>query len=238
MIEMKNNTPFPLLSFEKYGRYGLLFDVIAIKMSLRIKNGFYADLAEFQKELSMSDEYYGESETSSLKSETDLVLCKRNTDIHVTGSAHAPSGDKSQWKACVRVNSFSKELSLSGVRYLQYERNRWQMSLPDKIINVPLRYELAYGGIWQPDGMEKLVFSANPVGCGYYPDISQLNTSCQTLPFLMGNLTFFKVLALYLDGGKVASSMQEPTMKYGVKSAIPICRMILMSGSTIVLIRI
>lgn len=45
MIEMKNNTPFPLLSFEKYGRYGLLFDVIAIKMSLRIKNGFYADLA-------------------------------------------------------------------------------------------------------------------------------------------------------------------------------------------------
>ncbi|WP_169750524.1 DUF2169 domain-containing protein, partial [Escherichia coli] len=93
----------------------------------RIKNGFYADLAEFQKELSMSDEYYGESETSSLKSETDLVLCKRNTDIHVTGSAHAPSGDKSQWKACVRVNSFSKELSLSGVRYLQYERNRWQM---------------------------------------------------------------------------------------------------------------
>ncbi|EOM6570014.1 hypothetical protein ACMH0C_003561 [Escherichia coli] len=49
MIEMKNNTPFPLLSFEKYGRYGLLFDVIAIKMSLRIKNGFYADLAEFQK---------------------------------------------------------------------------------------------------------------------------------------------------------------------------------------------
>ncbi|MBW9805248.1 DUF2169 domain-containing protein, partial [Escherichia coli] len=73
MIEMKNNTPFPLLSFEKYGRYGLLFDVIAIKMSLRIKNGFYADLAEFQKELSMSDEYYGESETSSLKSETDLV---------------------------------------------------------------------------------------------------------------------------------------------------------------------
>ncbi len=47
MIEMKNNTPFPLLSFEKYGRYGLLFDVIAIKMSLRIKNGFYADLAEF-----------------------------------------------------------------------------------------------------------------------------------------------------------------------------------------------
>ncbi|WP_261784655.1 hypothetical protein [Escherichia coli] len=51
MIEMKNNTPFPLLSFEKYGRYGLLFDVIAIKMSLRIKNGFYADLAEFQREL-------------------------------------------------------------------------------------------------------------------------------------------------------------------------------------------
>ncbi|EOM6570013.1 hypothetical protein HmCmsJML165_01711 [Escherichia coli] len=168
----------------------------------------------------MSDEYYGESETSSLKSETDLVLCKRNTDIHVTGSAHAPSGDKSQWKACVRVNSFSKELSLSGVRYLQYERNRWQMSLPDKIINVPLRYELAYGGIWQPDGMEKLVFSANPVGCGYYPDISQLNTSCQyklpqiTSSALSENATIFNGESDFFQGVGPVSRWWKSRLQY------------------------
>lgn len=46
---MKNNTPFPLLSFEKYGRYGLLFDVIAIKMSLRIKMDFMLILLSFKK---------------------------------------------------------------------------------------------------------------------------------------------------------------------------------------------
>ncbi len=49
MIEMKNNTPFPLLSFEKYGRYGLLFDVIAIKMSLRIKMDFMLILLSFKR---------------------------------------------------------------------------------------------------------------------------------------------------------------------------------------------
>ena len=55
----ENNTPFPLLSFEKYGRYGLLFDVIAIKMSLRIKNGFMLILLSFKKNCPCLMNYYG-----------------------------------------------------------------------------------------------------------------------------------------------------------------------------------
>ncbi|ECD9612237.1 DUF2169 domain-containing protein [Salmonella enterica subsp. salamae] len=179
MIDIKNHTPFPCLAFEKYGRYGVRFDVITFKMTFRLKNGYYADLADRQAGLVMADEYYGEPETSSLKYETDLVLRKKNTDIHIIGSAIPAGGSASEWTAGIRVGNFSKRLNLSGPRYWRYERQRWRLSSPEKTEMVPLRYELAYGGSWQTEGQDQHSFSANPVGCGFYPDISVLDTEQQ-----------------------------------------------------------
>ncbi|EHL1440696.1 DUF2169 family type VI secretion system accessory protein [Escherichia sp. HH26CH] len=179
MIDVENHTPFPCLAFEKYGRYGVRFDVITFKMTFRLKNGYYADLADRQAGLVMADEYYGEPETSSLKYETDLVLRKKNTDIHIIGSAMPAGGSASEWMAGVRVGNFSKRLCLSGPRYWRYEGQRWRLSSPEKTDTIPLRYELAYGGFWQTEGQSPHSFSANPVGCGFYPDISVLDTEQQ-----------------------------------------------------------
>lgn len=179
MIAMENHTPFPLMAFEKYGTHGLIFDVIAFRMTLRLKNGHYADLASEQGGLVMADEYYGDPERTSLKYETDLVLYKRNTDIHIIGNASLAGGKQTQWMAGVRVGDFSKRLNLSGPRFWQYEKRRWQLSPAEAIESVPLRYELAYGGHWQPEGQQNSVFSANPVGCGYYPDERRLDTTQQ-----------------------------------------------------------
>ena len=179
MIDIENHTPFPCLAFEKYGRYGVLFDVIAFRMTLRLKNGYYADLADRQAGLVMADEYYGEPETSSLKYETDLVLYKKNTDIHVIGNARSGGGSLPYWRAGIRVGNFSKRLNLCGPRYWRYENRRWQLSPAENVDAVPLRYELAYGGVWQLEGQEKQVFQANPVGRGYYPDIRALDTKLQ-----------------------------------------------------------
>ena len=107
MIQVENHTPFPVMAFEKHGRLGYIFDVIAFRMTFRLKNGYYADLADEQAALITADEYYGEPETSSLKSETDLVVYKRNTDIHVIGSASALGGSGTQWMAGIRVGDFS-----------------------------------------------------------------------------------------------------------------------------------
>lgn len=59
------------------------------------------------------------------------------------------------------------------------KKKRWRLSSPEKTEAVPLRYELAYGGVWHPEGQELQSFSANPVGTGYYPDISGLDTEQQ-----------------------------------------------------------
>ena len=177
MIQVENHTPFPVIAFEKHGRAGHIFDVIAFKMTFRLKNGYYADLDDEQAGLIMADEYYGEPETSSLKYETDLVLYKRNADIHVIGSASPVGGSGTQWMAGIRVGYFSKRLTLSGPRYWRYENRRWQQGQPENVSAVPLRYELAYGGAW-PAGdrpEDKQIFSANPLGCGYYPNIRHLD---------------------------------------------------------------
>ncbi|MFU2146155.1 DUF2169 domain-containing protein [Hafnia paralvei] len=179
MIQVENHTPFPAIAFEKHGRLGYVFDVIAFRMTFRLKNGYYADLADEQAELVMADEYYGEPETSSLKYETDLVLYKRNADIHVIGSACPPGGSGTQWMAGIRVGDFSKRLMLSGPRCWRFENHRWRQGQPESIASVPLRYELAYGGVWQASGRQeyKQTFFDNPLGCGYYPDIRHLDTT-------------------------------------------------------------
>lgn len=179
MIEINNHTPFPLMAFEKYGSHGLIFDVIAFRMTLRLKNGHYADLANEQAGLTTADEYYGDPERTSLKYETDLVLYKRNTDIHIIGNACPPGGKQRQWMAGVRVGDFSKRLNLSGPRAWLHEKKRWQLSQAEAIESLPLRYELAYGGDWQPEDQKKQTFSANPVGCGYYPDERSLDITQQ-----------------------------------------------------------
>lgn len=179
MIEIENHTPFPLMAFEKYGSYGLIFDVIAFRMTLRLRNGHYADLANQQNGLVMADDYYGDPERSSLKYETDLVLYKRNTDIHVIGNARPAGGKQPQWMAGVRVGDFSKRLGLSGTRAWRYENRRWHLSPAEAVESVPLRYELAYGGDWQPEGQKKIIFPANPIGCGYYPDERSLDITQQ-----------------------------------------------------------
>lgn len=179
MIQVENHTPFPLLAFEKYGRYGILFDVIALRMTFRLKNGHYADLADRQEGLVMADEYYGDPETSSLKCETDLVLYKKNTDIHITGSARPTGYPQTEWSAGIRVGDFSKRLNLSGPQYWRYENQHWRLTPPERTGAVPLRYELAYGGVWRSGELPAQSFSANPVGCGYYPDISRLDTEQQ-----------------------------------------------------------
>ncbi|MBU9845841.1 DUF2169 domain-containing protein [Rahnella sp. FRB 231] len=71
MIELQNYTPFPHMTFEKYGVYGALFDVIVFRGTFRLKgSGLLADLAEDQRPLVMADEYHDDPQTSSLKFET------------------------------------------------------------------------------------------------------------------------------------------------------------------------
>jgi hypothetical protein len=179
MIEVENHSPFPHFLFEKTGYRGKPFDVLAIKATFRLKtDGSPADLEQKQSPLIMADVYWGNPETSSLKFETDLIIAKQRTDIHVIGHArtehHQPCR---KWRIGVRIGEWVKQLYVTGPRWWMYEDNQWQLSEPDPIKSIPLRYELAFGGTYQPktENPEAVAYPQNPIGIGFW-DFSQLST--------------------------------------------------------------
>lgn len=111
MFEVENHSPFPCFAFEKTGYNNTKFDVLCIKTSCRIQPGGRSDLADEQSPLVLTDAYTRaaeniEPESSSLTVETDLVLGKPNTDVHVIGHARPPGGmPAARWLARVRISS-------------------------------------------------------------------------------------------------------------------------------------
>jgi hypothetical protein len=174
MIEVENHSPFPHLAFEKSGYLGKSFDVLAIKGTFRLNaDGARATPVEDQRPLVMADTYWGEPETSSLKVETDLVITKKRSDIHVVGHARAEHGKpRPQWEAGIRIGGLEKCLRVTGPRYWEYGLVQWKLSAPEAVSEVPLRYELALGGSYtervshgEPDVR---AFRRNPIGLGYH----------------------------------------------------------------------
>ncbi|MFZ4701834.1 MAG: DUF2169 family type VI secretion system accessory protein [Candidatus Methylumidiphilus sp.] len=179
MIEVENHSPFPHFLFEKSGYRGKQFDVLAVKATFRLKiDGTRADLAESQRPLVMADIYWGSPENSSLKFETDLVIAKQRTDIHVVGHAYAEQGKPCRkWLAGIRVGELKKPIYVTGPRHWKYISNQWRLSEPEPVTSVPLRYELAYGGSYtdREKGNAPCFSRMNPIGIGFL-DIENLQT--------------------------------------------------------------
>ncbi|OHT25020.1 hypothetical protein A3Q29_15655 [Providencia stuartii] len=176
-MEIINKTPFPYLHFQKYGKKGEFFDVIALRQTFRLKTGgHYSDLNEQQFPLNMADRYYYSPETSSLIEETDLVQSRPCTNIHILGVAHPQNRTPtSQWRAGIRIQSFSKTWTLSGPRYWEFRNNKWELGDAIPVDGVPLRYEYAYGGDWTSQDGETHTVSENPIGMGFYPELAELD---------------------------------------------------------------
>ncbi|MCX7113856.1 MAG: DUF2169 domain-containing protein [Proteobacteria bacterium] len=180
MIELENHSPFPHFLYEKTGYRGKPFDVLAIKGTFRLKTDLsIADVDEDQSPPVMADVYWGEPETSSLKFETDLIIAKQRTDIHVIGHAYAEQGTPDRrWLAGIRIGELRKPLHVTGTRVWHYASDRWQLGEPEPVASVPLRYELAYGGQChedQTENAEPVVYRPNPIGLGFL-DLDHLAT--------------------------------------------------------------
>jgi hypothetical protein len=177
MIELENHSPFPALVFEKLGYRGKHFDVLAIHGTFRLKtNGTRADLAQEQSPLVMADTYWDAPETSSLKFETDLVIAKKRSDIHVIGTAHIPNGQAThRWRASVKVGKVNKAIDIHSPKEWINGMAAWHKSQAEPISQLPLRYEYAYGGTHQWDKQADPgkrqpphIDERNPIGKGYY----------------------------------------------------------------------
>lgn len=90
----------------------------------------------------------GDPETCSVQYENDLTPFKVATDVVVVGNVYAPEGRPAAvFDVCVAVGSTLKQIRVFGDRQCFYNgHGAPSVTDPQPILQVPLRYERAYGG--------------------------------------------------------------------------------------------
>lgn len=105
------------------------------------------------------DELHMDDIGRSLAYASDMVVRKHRLDLLVTGHCHAPQGEPvTEARAAVAFGDWRKELVVTGKRlWVDDGAGGLRMTEPAAFTKVPLRYELAYGGLMDTE---------NPGGLG------------------------------------------------------------------------
>jgi hypothetical protein len=168
-MELRNQTACHTLAFKGRSILDEPFHVIVLRSTWSIPSTGPMLLLPEQEPLVMADTYHGAPGRSSPRVESDLAPYKPRADISVVGSARAPGGvPTAAWEASVRVGSLAKTVRVTGPR--RWERARdWALSEPEACTEVPLCYELAFGGTARHRDGRDAPFAENPVGLGHAP---------------------------------------------------------------------
>ncbi len=167
-MKFRNYTPFQPLYFESRDAQKKSFGVIVARATFNIVANGPLQLVPDQEGLVMADQYHGEIDQTSIRVENSIAPYKPATDIHLDATAYAPGGKAvPAFNVMVKLGKVSKPLVVTGERYWQHQKLvGWRISDPVPCTQVPLRYELAYGGSWrQGDDIEYC--QDNFVGTGY-----------------------------------------------------------------------
>lgn len=163
MLQLKNSTPFaPAIAVfpDKEG-----VDTLYVMVKATFTLGPKIAIAEVQVPPTAADEYWGEPGKSSLKYASEFHLGKPTTDVVLVGKAWAPGG-KAAFEGAVMVSVAGRQ---QVVRI--YGDRTWKgraLSDPQPFLSIPLVYERAYGGGYEPaPGQPPLAEERNPVGTGF-----------------------------------------------------------------------
>jgi hypothetical protein len=171
-MKVENLTPFPWLVFESHAVDDTAFDTLVLRITLDLGDRRVLELSEEQDPLSMKDEFFGEPGKSSVRLESDLAPGKAYGDVIVVGSARAPGGAPApSWPVSVRVGELEKRLRVTGPRAWVRADGRWKLTDPEPCAEVPMRYELAFGGVARKGDREE-TYEQNPLGVGFERDWS------------------------------------------------------------------
>lgn len=171
-MQVRNLTPFAQLIYANEDAQGREFDILIVKQSYHLTDGFKLQQSPEQEPLNFSDTCFGEVNVTSLRYPSDLVPYKPATDVIVIADAFGPGGKPAQgWVVSVDVGPISKRLQVSGPREWQRRRGQWRLTDPQPVTRVPLRHELAYGGECPGPDDTILTDECNPIGRGMaHPD--------------------------------------------------------------------
>ena len=179
--QVRNRTPFGHFQYDKMGPGIRFHDVVIVCASFVLAAG-RLEAAPRHRGPVFADAAWDAAQPvlSSLRSATDLVLFKPEADIFMTGSARARGWTpQREWLATLQVARhgtalLDKSLRLTGPRSWPWHDDPAQRTPgdPEPALEVPLRYELAFGGWWRDEGdpsdAPPRVHPANPCGSGRF----------------------------------------------------------------------
>ncbi len=126
-------------------------------------------------EVRLADASWEDPEQSSIRYPSDLCVRKPATDIVVVGSAmHAYREPARTLDVLVRVGAVEKVLRVHGTRVWYKGLGGLALTPPEPFEEVPLRWELAWGGADFKKGAQPLEEPRNPLGRGVARDPEKL----------------------------------------------------------------
>lgn len=123
-----------------------------------------------QRPLYTTDQYFEDADPfeSSLRFESDLGPPKSGTDLVINANCYAPGGSAIQARPSVRIGGWSHEIIVVGNRVAwQKAGGKVRFSPAEPFSVLPIRYELAYGGVDRMHSMGPLMCASNPLGTGF-----------------------------------------------------------------------
>lgn len=168
---------------DKMGPGRKFHDTVVVKGTFVLAPG-RLEIADDQDPVAPSDQYWDpeNAERSSLRRAGEAVLAKAGTDVVVTGTARPPGCRPAlRWQACLVVRGergtvLSHTLTVTGPRRWRHQALRgWGLTDPEPASGVPVRYELAYGGVYledpqvlDPARQRWRIHEPNPSGTGFF----------------------------------------------------------------------
>ena len=160
--------------------------VVVIKGTFVIpKPGESVRLADEQLPLIMADTFTGEPGFSAPVNEVDFAPRKPACDVLLTGTARAPGGRPvTRMRAGIKVGTMEKTFDVVGNRVWQAGLATISASDPQPFTEMPVSYDVAFGGADRNSEDEKDhdAYLPNPVGRGWHKHLKSAWVDGKSLP--------------------------------------------------------
>jgi hypothetical protein len=166
MLQVVNHTPFnaALSVFADPTGVETVYAVVKATFSMGAEG---PEPAQQQVPLLAADVFWGDPTQTSLRAVGDFALLKPATDVLLIGRAIAPAAHTRVADVGLRVGPVSRTVRVFGDRHWQKSAGSWRPSAPQVWERMPLRWELAWGGVAPRSGDRVPEHEArNPVGRG------------------------------------------------------------------------
>jgi hypothetical protein len=151
--------------FVAFDRDGLEHFVVVVKWTYTLPTDGAPRLHDDPVPVLVTDMYWGDPGTSSIRYEADTAYHKPRVDVLVNGSAWAPHGRPvTELPVELSTRFWTKTIHVSGDRRWARGISGLRSSPPMPFLQMPVRWERAFGGV---DALTGRIEVRNPVGVGF-----------------------------------------------------------------------